>query len=84
MNLAAILFLASCSQTLQPNAETQFDKAVEAWDRGDYIQSLEGFKDLLSRQDTEAWFDKIALTTGELYPVTEMAPDGQNIHPLFQ
>jgi len=79
LTLAFILFLAACSQTPPPDAEAQFDKAIEAWDRGDYIQSLEGFKNLLSRQDAETWFDNIALTTGELYPVREVAPDGQNI-----
>jgi len=79
MTLALILFLADCLQTPPPDAGTLFDNAIEAWDRGDYIQSLEGFKDLLSRQDAEARFDDIALTTGELYPVREVAPDGQNI-----
>ena len=79
ITLAFILFLADCKQTPQPEAGTQFDRAIEAWDRGDYIQSLEGFMDLLSRQDAETWFDDIALTTGELYPVREIAQDGQNI-----
>jgi len=79
MTLALIFFLADCSQTPPPDAGTQFDSAIEAWDRGDYIQSLEGFMDLLSRQDAEAWFDDIALITGELYPVREVAPNGQNI-----
>ncbi|MCJ7580820.1 MAG: hypothetical protein MUP98_09845, partial [Candidatus Aminicenantes bacterium] len=79
MTLALILFLAACSQTPPPDAETQFDNAIEAWDRGDYIQSLEGFKKILSRQDAETWFDSVALITGELYPVREIAPDGQNI-----
>lgn len=79
MTLASVLFLVECRQTPLPDAETQYESAIEAWDRGDYIQSLEGFKDLLSRQDAESWFDDIALTTGELYPVSEIAPDGQNI-----
>ena len=79
ITLALVLILANCSQTPPPDAETQFDNAMESWDRGDYIQSLEGFKDLLSRQDAETWFDDVALTTGELYPVREVAPDGQNI-----
>ncbi|MFC2166869.1 M28 family peptidase [Acidobacteriota bacterium] len=79
MTLAFIFFLADCSQTPPQDAEAQFDRAIEAWDQGHYIQSLEGFKDLLSRQDADAWFDKIALATGELYPVREIAPDGQNI-----
>ncbi len=79
MTLALILSLADCIQTHPPDAGTQFDSAMEAWDRGDYIQSLKGFMDLLSGQDAGAWFDEIALTTGELYPVREVSPDGQNI-----
>ncbi|MFC2161932.1 M28 family peptidase, partial [Acidobacteriota bacterium] len=79
LTLTSIFFLPECTLRSPQDAEVQFDTAIEAWDHGNYIQSLEGFKNLLSRQDAETWFEKIALTTGELYPVMEIAPDGQNI-----
>ena len=76
---ALFLFLSHCTQPHTFDASAAFDEALEAWDKGDYIQSLEGFQDLLSRQEGEAGFDKVALITGELYPVSELAPDGRNI-----
>ncbi len=63
-------------QTTAPNrAEEPWD----AWDRGDYIDALQAFRRLLAGPDAATWRDRIALTTGELFEVTEIAPDGRQL-----
>ncbi len=79
MFFVSVLFLSVCTRAPQPDSGILFERAIEAWDKGDYIQSLEGFKKILSGQEADSWFDDIALTTGELYPVREITPDGRNI-----
>jgi len=79
LTVVSFLFFAVCTRTPQPDAGALFDSALEAWDTGDYIRSLEGFKEILSGQESEVFFDDIALTTGELYPVMEISTDGRNV-----
>ena len=79
MIIVSVIFLSVCTRAPLPETGILFDRAIEAWDKGDYIQSLEGFQDILSGQEADAWFDVIALTTGELYPVREISLDGRNI-----
>lgn len=53
-----------------------FAGAVEAWDRGAYVEALEGLRALLAGAD-EQTFARIALLTGELYETTEITRDGR-------
>jgi Tol biopolymer transport system component len=59
-----------------PVAE-RFDRAHFAWDAGDYVPALEGFKSVLTAPDGDAYFERIALATGELHKVTELTTDGR-------
>ncbi len=72
--IAVVLLVA----TDRPASEAAYDKAYEAWDTGDYITALKGFEALLTGPDAGRFFERIALLTGELYEVVEIAPDGRN------
>ena len=56
-----------------------FERASQAWDSGDYLTALRGFDAILRGPDADRWFERIALITGELYEVTEVAPDGGSL-----
>ena len=63
----------------QPRPEIlddRYERAYQAWDSGDYIAALQGFAALLKGPDADRWQDRIALITGELYQVSEVATDG--------
>ena len=57
--------------------EEQLESLIDAWDRGDYLVALKGFERLLSGSADEAIFERIALVTGSLFRLTELAPDGR-------
>ncbi|MGM1056750.1 MAG: M20/M25/M40 family metallo-hydrolase [Bacteroidota bacterium] len=61
------------------NTQEIFDDAVNDWNEGDYIEALTSFKTLLNGTDGDAYFERIALQTGELFHVIEIAEDGQNL-----
>ena len=75
-----ILIVASFSLSAAPDLlDGRFEKAYQAWDRGDYVPALQGFEDILKSPDADRWLERIASITGELYRVTELAPDGSGI-----
>ncbi len=80
--LHAILLLA-CISLIPPVAaipgNSAFDRAREAWDNGDFIRALEGFAGILGGPEAARFLDPIALLTGELHPVQELAPDGRSV-----
>ncbi len=55
----------------------RFERAYAAWDSGDYVPALEGFKAVLASAGGDAYFERIALATGELYRVIELTADGR-------
>jgi Tol biopolymer transport system component len=57
----------------------QFDSAYYAWDAGHYIESLEQLEHLLSGPNADGLLEQIALLTGELYQVMEIAQDGRAV-----
>lgn len=61
------------------NTQEIFDDAINDWNEGDYIEALTSFKTILNGSDSEAYFERIALQTGELFKVIEIAEDGQNL-----
>jgi hypothetical protein len=67
--------MGSYAQTTQ---ET-YDNAIYHWDEGDYLEALATFKTILNGPDADAYFEPIALQTGELFQVIEIAEDGQNL-----
>ena len=50
-----------------------------AWDRGDYPAALRAYLDVLNGPDAAEHLEEIALLTGELYRVTEVAVDGSRV-----
>ena len=77
------LFLLAClgasvtlAATTAPVGE-QFERAYLAWDVGDYVPALTGFKAVVNAPDGGPYLDRIALLTGELYRVTELTTDGR-------
>ncbi len=81
--LYGILCLLGClaiwAGTGEPFQESLFEDVYEAWDRGDYISALQGFKAVLEGPDGAPYFERIALLTGELFDVQEVAEDGRNV-----
>ena len=57
--------------------QSQFDSAYYAWDAGRYIDALERLERLLTGPGGDQLLEPIALLTGELYRVVEVAPDGR-------
>jgi Tol biopolymer transport system component len=76
-----ILLIITCvSVSAKPELlDERFERASQAWDSGDYLTALRGFDAILKGPDTDRWFERIALITGELYEVTEVAPDGGSL-----
>jgi Tol biopolymer transport system component len=62
----------------QKNQEV-FDNAVNDWNEGDYLEALASFKTILNGNDSDAYFERIALQTGELFKVVEITQDGEDI-----
>jgi Tol biopolymer transport system component len=71
----AVTVTVTVARSASP-ADEQFEQAWLAWDAGDYVPALEGFKTVLQQPGGEAYFDRIAVITGELYRVTELTRDG--------
>ncbi len=74
-----LLLLAGCASmnAQQPEAEARFERALDAWGCGNYIAAPEAFLAVLKGPEADRCFERIALATGELYRVTEIAPDGR-------
>ena len=61
------------------DAEALFEEAQLDWDAGEYVDALEGFQAVLDHEHGDSFFEEIALTTGELYPTTQLSEDGTNL-----
>jgi Tol biopolymer transport system component len=79
ISAATLLFctLGASALPAQDRPDPQFEAAYLAWDRGDYLPALEGFARVLDSPAGARYFERIALTTGELFSTTEIAPDGR-------
>jgi Tol biopolymer transport system component len=60
-------------------ADSRVERAYDAWDAGEYLTALSGFKAALVGPDGDRHFERIAVLTGELFEVTELAPDGRAV-----
>lgn len=63
--------------------KTAFQSARNAWEHGDFIRALETYQSLLQGPHAEAWIDSVALATGELFHVREVAEDGRSVRFSF-
>ena len=55
-----------------------FKAANQAWERGNYVEALNGYIRLLSSPGGDRWLEPIALTTGELFQTREITADGRS------
>jgi hypothetical protein len=77
--VAAIVVGAALAVTAQHASDSRFERALDAWDAGDYVTALTGFRAVLTGPDGDRYVERLALITGELFEVTELAPDGRLI-----
>src|SRR5688572_33274193 len=78
--LTAALLIALVGATSARNDSPQakaFADATDAWARGDYIASLNGYIALLNGPGGDAYLEPVALPTGELYRTFELTSDGR-------
>jgi len=74
-----LLIVACASIAAGPQLlDERWERAYQAWDSGDYVTALRGFDALLKGPDADRWLERIALITGELYQVKEVATDGRS------
>ena len=71
--VASALALGAAS----PALTRSFDAAADAWERGDFASALSGYIEVVSAPGGDAFFEPIALTTGELFQTRELTPDGR-------
>ncbi len=75
--LALILVAANPVNTrAQEFPGVRLDEIRADMDAGRFVRALQGMESLLARSPDRDLLDRIALLTGELYPVTEVAADG--------
>src|SRR5262245_3007551 len=67
---------AGISLAQQPTHRQQFDDAEVAWEMGKYPDALQAFIRLMEGPNAAAYFERIALITGELYHTYELTNDG--------
>jgi Tol biopolymer transport system component len=77
--LSLLLLLSAVPATAQEDAGSRYDAARLAWDAGRYVEAMETLEDILAGSDADAFLERIALLTGELYRVSEVAPDGHGV-----
>jgi Tol biopolymer transport system component len=79
----ALLLLLCTACTLPVKApqspQEGLKEAQEDWDEGRFIEALETMQALLLGDPGEDLQDRIALLTGELFQVTELAADGSGV-----
>lgn len=61
------------------DTEKQYNDAIDQWQNGKYVEALTTFKIILKSAEADDYFTRIALQTGELFQVRELAQDGKNI-----
>jgi len=70
----------SSGQSAPVDPEARWLLAADAWDAGDYPTALEGLQALMQSPAADAYLERVALLTGELFVSTELTPDGRNPH----
>ncbi len=63
--------------TVLAAAGPSLDSSNDAWQRGDYVTALNGYIQLLNGPGGDAFTERIAQVTGELYRTVELTPDGR-------
>jgi hypothetical protein len=74
LSLLAVTSAGAVNDT--PHAQA-LAAAHDAWNRGDYLTALNGYRGILTAPGGDALHDAIALQTGELYTSFELTADGR-------
>ncbi|NJD17678.1 MAG: M28 family peptidase [Gemmatimonadetes bacterium] len=73
------LLLPTAALAQQAGPQAQFAEARLAWEAGRYVEALGALERLLTGPAASQLLEPAALLTGELYRVTELAPDGRAV-----
>ncbi len=74
--MAGVLVLGAAGRQA---SDAAFERALDAWDAGDYPAALAGFRSVLTGEGGGRYLEQVALRTGELFTVTELATDGRSV-----
>ena len=78
--LTVLLVLIALSPAqAQESPQARFESARADWDVGRFVEALENLEGLLVEGPRDDLQDRIALLTGELFRVTELAVDGRAV-----
>jgi Tol biopolymer transport system component len=75
--LAALILASALPAQQQPTPPVTYDRALDAWNRGDYPAALNALIALNGGTDAASVFEPTALLTGELYRTRELTTDGR-------
>jgi Tol biopolymer transport system component len=68
---------STASAVAASSTAERFDRAFFAWEAGKYDAALEDLKRVLTAADADAFHDRVAELTGEIYVTTEIAQDAR-------
>jgi Tol biopolymer transport system component len=68
---------SAASAAASSSTAERFDRAYYAWEAGKYDAALEDLKRVLTAADADAFHDRVAELTGEIYVTTEIAQDAR-------
>lgn len=80
--LATLIVLAAQTALAQqrppvPTTAERYERAVDAWDVGRYDEALADLRAVLTARDADAFHDRVAELTGEIWPAVEVARDAR-------
>ena len=73
------VFFALVPAQAQESPQARFQRARAEWDAGRFVSAMEELEKLLVEEEGSDLQDEIALLTGELYRVRELAADGRAV-----
>ncbi|MGQ9578886.1 MAG: M28 family peptidase [Candidatus Aminicenantales bacterium] len=73
-----LIISASKAQLTSKSWNQELYRLLDAWDRGDYLVALRGFRQIVTSTDDAEVLEQIALLTGSAFSIAEIAPDGRN------
>src|SRR5262245_64044816 len=78
-NSALLLGLAFPVAAQQSSTASAYEQAVNDWARGAYPSAMQKLTAVLSASDGDAYLERTALLTGELFHTTELSTDGRAV-----
>ena len=78
--LLLLLGLSLPAAAQQSSTASLYEQAVNDWARGAYPSAMQKLTAVLSASDGDAYLERTALLTGELFHTTELSTDGRAVH----